>query len=47
MTGISLDVELDPDIDKIGGIFVGDEMRLRQVARYVMLIRLSNNCPNI
>lgn len=38
MTGILLDVELDPDIDKIGGIFVGDEMRLRQVARYVMLI---------
>ncbi|KIR40777.1 two-component system sensor protein [Cryptococcus deuterogattii 99/473] len=32
MTGILLDVELDPDIDKIGGIFVGDEMRLRQVA---------------
>ncbi|AFR92243.1 two-component system sensor molecule [Cryptococcus neoformans C23] len=32
MAGISLDVELDSDIDKIGGIFVGDEMRLRQVA---------------
>lgn len=38
MAGISLDVELDSDIDKIGGIFVGDEMRLRQVARYVTLI---------
>ncbi|ODO08017.1 hypothetical protein I350_03600 [Cryptococcus amylolentus CBS 6273] len=32
MAGIDLDVELDTDIDKIGGIFVGDEMRLRQVA---------------
>ncbi|WWC89586.1 uncharacterized protein L201_004511 [Kwoniella dendrophila CBS 6074] len=32
MAGIELDVELDKDIDKIGGIFVGDEMRLRQVA---------------
>ncbi|WVQ72758.1 hypothetical protein IAR50_002318 [Cryptococcus sp. DSM 104548] len=32
MAGIDLDVELDQDIDKIGGVFVGDEMRLRQVA---------------
>nr|XP_018263320.1 two-component system sensor protein [Kwoniella dejecticola CBS 10117]OBR85478.1 two-component system sensor protein [Kwoniella dejecticola CBS 10117] len=32
MAGIELDVELDKDIDKIGGVFVGDEMRLRQVA---------------
>ncbi len=33
MAGIDLIVSLDPDIDKIGGSFVGDEMRLRQVAR--------------
>ncbi|WVQ67940.1 uncharacterized protein L199_006145 [Kwoniella botswanensis] len=32
MAGIELEVELDKDIDKIGGVFVGDEMRLRQVA---------------
>ncbi|OCF42763.1 two-component system sensor protein [Kwoniella heveanensis CBS 569] len=32
MAGIELIVELDKDIDKIGGTFVGDEMRLRQVA---------------
>jgi signal transduction histidine kinase len=32
MSGIDLIVDLDRDIDKIGGIFVGDEMRLRQVA---------------
>ncbi|WVF71708.1 hypothetical protein IAT40_006516 [Kwoniella sp. CBS 6097] len=32
MAGIELVVELDKDIDKIGGTFVGDEMRLRQVA---------------
>jgi signal transduction histidine kinase len=29
--GIGFHVELDPDIDKIGGVFVGDEMRLRQI----------------
>ena len=33
MAGIDLIVELDKGIDKIGGMFVGDEMRLRQVAR--------------
>ncbi|WVQ82274.1 hypothetical protein IAT38_004402 [Cryptococcus sp. DSM 104549] len=32
MAGITLDVDLDEDIDKIGGVFIGDEMRLRQVA---------------
>ncbi len=32
MAGIELIVDLDRDIDKIGGQFVGDEMRLRQVA---------------
>ncbi|KAK4683944.1 hypothetical protein P7C73_g6264, partial [Tremellales sp. Uapishka_1] len=32
MAGIDLIVDLDRDIDKIGGVFVGDEMRLRQVA---------------
>ncbi|KAK8864179.1 hypothetical protein IAR55_001425 [Kwoniella newhampshirensis] len=32
MAGIELHVELDKDIDSIGGVFVGDEMRLRQVA---------------
>ena len=35
MAGIDLIVELDKGIDKIGGMFVGDEMRLRQVARWV------------
>ncbi|ORY21896.1 hypothetical protein BCR39DRAFT_488115 [Naematelia encephala] len=30
--GIELIVDLDKDIDKVGGIFVGDEMRLRQVS---------------
>ena len=35
MAGIELIVELDPHIDRIGGMFVGDEMRLRQVARCV------------
>lgn len=29
--GIEFSVELDPDIDKVGGVFVGDEMRLRQI----------------
>ena len=33
MAGIDLIVDLDRDIDKIGGSFVGDEMRLRQIAR--------------
>lgn len=33
MAGIDLIVELDSAIDRIGGVFVGDEMRLRQVAR--------------
>jgi len=33
MAGIDLIVDLDKNIDKIGGMFVGDEMRLRQVAR--------------
>lgn len=33
MAGINLEVELDKDIDKIGGMFMGDEMRLRQVTR--------------
>lgn len=33
MAGIELIVDLDKDIDKIGGTFVGDEMRLRQVTR--------------
>ena len=32
MAGIDLITELDPYIDKIGGTFVGDEMRLRQIA---------------
>ncbi|WVO16425.1 hypothetical protein L204_104101 [Cryptococcus depauperatus] len=32
MAGINLEVELDKGIDKIGGVFIGDEMRLRQVA---------------
>ncbi|WRT66117.1 uncharacterized protein IL334_003070 [Kwoniella shivajii] len=32
MAGIDLIVDLDRDIDKMGGVFVGDEMRLRQVA---------------
>jgi signal transduction histidine kinase len=32
MAGIELNVELDKDVDKIGGMFIGDEMRLRQVA---------------
>ena len=31
--GIELIVELDKDNDRIGGTFVGDEMRLRQVTR--------------
>ena len=31
MAGIALDVDLDSAIDKIGGTFLGDEMRLRQV----------------
>lgn len=31
MAGIDLEVDLDSAIDKIGGTFVGDEMRLRQV----------------
>ncbi|EIW70916.1 hypothetical protein TREMEDRAFT_73601 [Tremella mesenterica DSM 1558] len=30
--GIDLILDLDPYIDKVGGIFVGDEMRLRQIA---------------
>jgi signal transduction histidine kinase len=29
--GIMFNVELDPAIDAIGGMFVGDEMRLRQI----------------
>jgi signal transduction histidine kinase len=29
--GIEFHVELDGDIDKLGGMFVGDEMRLRQI----------------
>ncbi len=33
MAGIDLIVDLDKDIDKLGGVFIGDEMRLRQVAR--------------
>ena len=33
MAGIEFIVDLDRDIDKIGGSFIGDEMRLRQVAR--------------
>ena len=33
MAGIDLLVDLDKDIDKLGGVFIGDEMRLRQVAR--------------
>jgi signal transduction histidine kinase len=35
MAGIELIVDLDKDIDRIGGMFVGDEMRLRQVTRCV------------
>ncbi|KAL7421501.1 hypothetical protein Q5752_003270 [Cryptotrichosporon argae] len=31
MAGVDLLVELDSAIDKIGGMFIGDEMRLRQV----------------
>lgn len=33
MAGIALEVDLDSAIDKIGGVFLGDEMRLRQVVR--------------
>jgi len=29
--GIEFHVELDGDIDKLGGMFIGDEMRLRQI----------------
>jgi len=29
--GIAFEVELDGDIDKLGGMFIGDEMRLRQI----------------
>ena len=32
MAGIDLIVDLDSAIDRIGGVFIGDEMRLRQVA---------------
>jgi signal transduction histidine kinase len=31
VAGISFEVELDGDIDKLGGMFIGDEMRLRQI----------------
>lgn len=30
-SGIELNIDLDPDIDKVGGVFIGDEMRLRQI----------------
>lgn len=30
-SGIELLIDLDTDIDKVGGVFVGDEMRLRQI----------------
>jgi signal transduction histidine kinase len=30
-SGIQLNIDLDPDIDKVGGVFIGDEMRLRQI----------------
>lgn len=30
-SGVALKIELDDRIDSIGGLFVGDEMRLRQV----------------
>jgi signal transduction histidine kinase len=38
MAGIALEVDLDSAIDKIGGVFLGDEMRLRQVASRTCLI---------
>jgi signal transduction histidine kinase len=31
VAGITFEVELDGDIDKLGGMFIGDEMRLRQI----------------
>lgn len=30
-SGIELNIDLDGDIDKVGGVFIGDEMRLRQI----------------
>lgn len=30
-SGIELLIDLDEDIDKVGGVFIGDEMRLRQI----------------
>ena len=30
-SGIELLIDLDGDIDKVGGVFIGDEMRLRQI----------------
>jgi signal transduction histidine kinase len=30
-SGIELIIDLDGDIDKVGGVFIGDEMRLRQI----------------
>lgn len=30
-TGLSLSLDLDPGVDAIGGVFVGDEMRFKQV----------------
>jgi signal transduction histidine kinase len=38
--GLGLSAELDPEIDKLGGTFIGDEMRLRQV----MSNLVSNAC---
>ena len=34
MKGIKLETELDPNIDKLDSLFVGDEMRLRQITRW-------------
>ncbi len=31
LKGLAFNVDLDPEIDRIGGTFIGDEMRLRQV----------------
>lgn len=35
--GIALTTDLDPRIDQLGCAVVGDELRLRQVTRYVTL----------
>ena len=33
MKGIKLEMELDPRIDNLDCLFIGDEMRLRQITR--------------